>query len=62
MMKLSTPSVMVFLVSTAMVLIVLLVKYFNIQVPVLGIIARDHPFEVTLVAWAVLFAGVAFKV
>jgi hypothetical protein len=62
MMKLSTPSITVFLVSTVMVLVVILVRYFNVQVPILGIVARDHPFELTLVAWAVLFAGVTFKV
>ena len=62
MMKLSTPSVSVFLISTALVLVVVLVKYFNIQIPVLWIIARNNPFELTLVAWAILFAGIAFKI
>jgi len=30
-------------------------------VPILTPIVIGHPFEITLIAWAMLFAGVAFN-
>lgn len=61
-MKLSTPSVGVFVISSILVALIVLAKYFHVHVPILTPIVEAHPFEVTLVAWAILFAGVAFKI
>jgi len=61
-MKLSTPSIAIFLISTILVLLIVLSKYFQVTIPILTTIVAAHPFEVTLVAWAILFAGVAFKI
>ena len=61
-MKLSTPSVPIFLISTILVLLIIMSKYFNVHIPVLTVIVQGNPFEVTLVAWAILFAGVAFNI
>jgi hypothetical protein len=60
-MKLSAPSFGMFAISTLLVLLIILAKYFNIDVPILTPIVEGHPFEITLIAWAMLFAGVAFN-
>lgn len=60
-MKLSAPSVGIFLISTVIVGIILASNYFGVHVPVLTAIARRHPFEITLIAWFLLFLGVAFN-
>lgn len=60
-MKLNTPSFGIYLSSTVMVALIVLARYFSIDVPILTPIVAGHPFEVTLVAWAILFAGVSFN-
>lgn len=60
-MKLSTPSFGLYAASTILVLLIILSRYFAIDVPILTPIVASHPFEVTLVAWALLFAGVSFN-
>ena len=60
-MKLSAPSTIIFLISTCMVVLIVGANYFGFDVPVVTAIARMHPFEVTLVAWFLLFIGVAFN-
>jgi hypothetical protein len=60
-MKLSTPSFGIFATSTVLVTLIILSRYFDIHVPILTPIVADHPFEVTLVAWGILFAGVSFN-
>ena len=60
-MKLSAPSFGMFAVSTLLVVLIVLARYFNIDVPILTPIVIGHPFEITLIAWAMLFAGVAFN-
>lgn len=61
-MKLSTPSIAIFMISTILILLIVLSKYFGVHIPILTTIVAGHPFEVTLVAWAMLFAGVAFNI
>jgi hypothetical protein len=60
-MKLSTPSFGIYLTSTVLVALIILARYFSIDVPILTPIVAGHPFEVTLVAWAILFSGVSFN-
>lgn len=60
-MKLSTPSFSIYLTSTVLVALIILARYFSIDVPILTPIVAGHPFEVTLVAWAILFSGVSFN-
>jgi hypothetical protein len=60
-MKLSAPSVAIFLASTLIIGVILAGNYFGVYVPVLTAIAVGHPFEVTLAAWFLLFLGVAFN-
>jgi hypothetical protein len=60
-MKLSTPSFGMFAVSTVLVALIIMSRYFAIDVPILTPIVATHPFEVTLVAWGVMFAAVAFN-
>jgi hypothetical protein len=60
-MKLSTPSFGMFAVSTVLVALIILSRYFSIDIPILTPIVASHPFEVTLVAWGVLFSAVAFN-
>ncbi|MDZ4790397.1 MAG: hypothetical protein SGJ17_04195 [Hyphomicrobiales bacterium] len=61
-MKLSTPSFGIFLVSAIFVALVVMSRHFGIEVPILTKIVRPHPYEVMLVAWSLLFIGVAFNV
>lgn len=60
-MKLSAPSFGMFAISTLLVVAIILARYFAVDVPILTPIVIGHPFEITLVAWAMLFAGVAFN-
>ena len=61
-MNLKAPSIAIYIISTILILIIVLSKYFGIRIPVLSVIVAGHPFEVTLVAWALMFAGVTFKI
>jgi hypothetical protein len=61
-MKLSAPSVTFFLLSTALVLVTLMSKYFGAHVPFVSSVVNDYPFQTMLIAWAILFAGVAFNI
>lgn len=58
--KLKTPSWRMFIVSTLLIVLVLAAK-FGIQIPILKNIVQ-HPFEVTFVAWLMLFSSVTFEV
>ncbi len=60
-MKLTSPSFGIFAVSTLLIIVILLSKYFAINVPILTAIVEGNPFEITLLAWALLFAGVTFN-
>jgi len=60
-MKLSTPSFGMFAASTILVALIILSRYFAIDIPILTPIVADRPFEVTLVAWGLLFAAVSFN-
>jgi hypothetical protein len=50
-----------FVASTLLVALILLSRYFAIDVPILTPIVAQHPFEVTLIAWGLLFAAVSFN-
>jgi len=60
-MRLSAPSLGIFLISVIMVALVIATKYFGIDVPVLTQIVKKSLFEVLLVAYALLLAGVVFR-
>jgi hypothetical protein len=60
-MKLSAPSLAIFLISTILVGLTVAANFFGMDVPILATMARVHPLEVTLVAWFLLFIGVAFN-
>jgi hypothetical protein len=60
-MKLSAPSVGIFLLSTVIIGLLIAARYFGVDLPILTAVARSRPFEVTLVAWFLLFLGVAFN-
>jgi hypothetical protein len=60
-MKLSAPSLVIFLISTVLVGLTVAANFFGMDVPILATMARVHPLEVTLVAWFLLFIGVAFN-
>lgn len=61
-MRLAAPSFILFLLSTVLVVLVILSKYFGMQIPILSPIVAKSPFEVVLVAWGMLFIGVVFNV
>ena len=60
-MRLSSPSFGIYLISTILVVLIVLTRYFSVDIPILTPIVAGHPFEVTLFAWAILFAGVSFN-
>jgi len=60
-MRLSAPTLGIFLISVIMVALVIAAKYFGIDVPVLTQIVKKSLFEVLLVAYALLLAGVVFR-
>lgn len=60
-MNLTPPSFAVFLISFVLVALVVAAKYFGINVPVLSPIVNKSMFEVLLVAYGLLFAGVVFR-
>lgn len=60
-MNLSAPSFPIFLISVVLVALVVAAKYFGINVPVLSPIVNRSMFEVLLVAYALLCAGVVFR-
>jgi len=60
-MKLSAPSYLIFLLSVILVVLVVLSRYFGVEIPVLTTIVARSPFEIMLVAWALLFLGVTFR-
>lgn len=60
-MKLSAPSFGMFAASTILVVLIILSRYFAIDIPILTPIVASHPFEVTLVAWGLLFGAVSFN-
>lgn len=60
-MKLSAPSFLIFILSVILVVLVILSRYFGVVIPVLTPIVQRSPFEIMLVAWALLFLGVAFR-
>jgi len=60
-MKLSAPSLAIFLISTILVGLTVAANFFGMDVPILATMARVHPLEVILVAWFLLFIGVAFN-
>jgi hypothetical protein len=60
-MRLSAPSLAIFLISVIMVALIIATKYFGVDVPVLTRIVKTSMFEVLLVAYALLFIGVVFR-
>jgi uncharacterized membrane protein len=62
MLRLSAPSFLIFILSVILVALVILSKYFGVEIPVLTTIVQRSPFEIMLVAWALLFLGVTFRI
>ena len=60
-MNLTPPSLPIFFISVIMVALVVAAKYFGTNIPVLSPIVNKSMFEVLLVAYALLFAGVVFR-
>ncbi len=56
-MKLSAPTLPIFLVSVILAVIALLVHYAGVSIPW----ASKHSFDVLTIAYVVLFAGNIFK-
>jgi len=60
-MRLTPPSLAIFLISVIMVALIIATKYFGIDVPVLTPIVKKSMFEVLLVAYGLLLIGVVFR-
>lgn len=60
-MKLSTPSWVIFLISTLIIALIIGARYLGLEMPILTAMVRVYPFEMALGAWFLLFAGVLFN-
>lgn len=60
-MNLTPPSFPIFLISAIMVGLVVAAKYFGVTIPVVSPIVKRSMFEVLLVAYGLLFAGVVLR-
>lgn len=60
-MRLTPPSFIIFLLSFIMAGLVILGRYFGVDIPVLTDIVSGNQFEVLLVAYALLFFGVIIR-
>jgi uncharacterized membrane protein len=60
-MRLRSPTYIVFVLSVILVALVVLWKYFGVEIPVVTPIVQRSPFEILLVAWALLFLGVTTR-
>lgn len=61
MLKLTAPTRLIFILSVFLVVLVVLSRYFGVDIPVLTTIVDRSPFEIVLLAWALLFLGVTFR-
>ena len=61
-MKLSAPSLWIFLTSTVLVVLFILATFFSIDVPIFSTLALSHPLKVLGAAWLLLFIGILFDV
>ena len=57
---LSRPTFVIWLLSTVLAAVVVLMVYAGITVPVLSPIVAGHTFEVLLVAYVILWLGTVF--
>lgn len=60
-MRLSAPSFVIFILSLILAALVILSRYFGVDVPVLTDIVSGKHFEVLLVAYVLLFLGVIIR-
>jgi len=60
-MRLSAPTRLIYILSVILVALVVLTQYFGVEIPVLTTIVSRSPFEILLVAWALMFLGVTFR-
>jgi len=60
-MRLSPPSFVIFLISFLVALLIVLTKYFGINVPFFTDLVSGKKFEFLLFAYVLLFAGVVFR-
>lgn len=60
-MRLSAPSYAIFLISLILAILVILIKYFHVDVPVVGTIVGRSMFEVLLVGYVLLLLGVMVR-
>lgn len=61
-MKLSAPSLWIFLTSTVLVVLFILANFFSLDVPIFSALALSHPLKVLGGAWLLLFIGILFNV
>lgn len=57
----SAPTFAIWLISTVLAVVVLLMVYAGVTVPVLSPIAAGHTFEVLLLAYILLWLGTTFR-
>lgn len=57
----SRPTFAIWLISTLLAAVVILMTYFNVTIPVISPIVAGHGFETLLIAYVLLWIGVVFR-
>lgn len=57
----SRPTFAIWLISTLLAAVVILMTYFGVTIPVISPIVAGHGFETLLIAYALLWIGVVFR-
>ena len=60
-MALSRPTFFIWALSTILAVLVVALKYFTVEVPVLTPFVSGHLFEAVLVCFVLLWAGTVFR-
>ena len=60
-MALSRPTFVIWALSTILAVLVVALKYFSVEVPVLTPLVSGHLFEALLVSFVLLWAGTDFR-
>ena len=57
----SRPTFAIWLISTILAAVVILMTYFGVTIPIISPIVAGHGFETLLIAYALLWIGVVFR-
>jgi hydrogenase-4 membrane subunit HyfE len=57
----SSPTFAIWLISTILAAVVILMTYFGVTIPIISPIVSGHTYDTLLIAYALLWIGVVFR-